>query len=174
MTPVPARILRSAYDELVAQPNPVGLDDELFREIILDHYRHPRHRGLLEPADVATHGHNPLCGDEVDLSLRVQGDQLEAVGFEGQGCSISMAAASMMSEEISGRSLTDTKDLIRRFRSMLLEGQDPASLGDIGDLEALAGVRRYAARIKCAMLPWTALEAGLTQLEGANGRADTD
>ncbi len=154
----------------MAQVNPVQVDDELFREIILDHYRHPRHRGLVEPADVATHGHNPLCGDEIDLSLRVRQDQVEAVGFEGQGCSISMAAASMMSEEVQGTSLANTKDLIRRFRAMLLEGQDPASLGDIGDLEALAGVRRYAARIKCAMLPWTALEAGLTQLEGSDGR----
>jgi len=156
----------------VAQVNPVGLDDELFREIILDHYRHPRHRGLVEPADVATHGHNPLCGDELDLTLRVQEGQVEAVGFEGQGCSISMAAASMMSEEIQGKTVTDTKDLITRFRAMLLEGQDPTSVGDIGDLEALAGVRRYAARIKCAMLPWSALEAGLSQLEGVDGRID--
>lgn len=171
-TPVPARILRAAYDGEVAQVNPVGLDDELFREIILDHYRHPRHRGLVEPADVATHGHNPLCGDEVDLTLRVKGEEVEAVGFEGQGCSISMAAASMMSEEIQGKSLANTKDLIRRFRAMLLDGQDPTTVGQIGDLEALAGVRRYAARIKCAMLPWTALEAGLTQLEGTHGRTD--
>ncbi|HUY08504.1 MAG TPA: SUF system NifU family Fe-S cluster assembly protein [Candidatus Dormibacteraeota bacterium] len=156
----------------MAQVNPVGLDDELFREIILDHYRHPRHRGLVEPADVATHGHNPLCGDELDLTLRVQEGQVEAVGFEGQGCSISMAAASMMSEEIQGKTVTDTKDLITRFRAMLLEGQDPTSVGDIGDLEALAGVRRYAARIKCAMLPWSALEAGLSQLEGVDGRID--
>ncbi len=171
-TPVPARISRAAYDEYVAQVNPVGLDDELFREIILDHYRHPRHRGLVEPADVATHGHNPLCGDEVDITLRVREGQVEAVGFEGQGCSISMAAASMMSEEVQGKSLTNTQDLIRRFRAMLLERQDPATVGEIGDLEALAGVRRYAARIKCAMLPWTALEAGLAQLEGSNGRTD--
>jgi len=156
----------------VGQVNPVGFDDELFREIILDHYRHPRHRGLVDPADVATHGHNPLCGDEIDLSLRVQEGQVEGVGFEGQGCSISMAAASMMSEEIQGKSLGSARDLIRRFRAMLLDGQDPATVGDIGDLEALAGVRRYAARIKCAMLPWTALEAGLNQLEGANGRSE--
>jgi nitrogen fixation NifU-like protein len=155
----------------VAQANSASFDDELFREIILDHYRHPRHRGLVEPADVATHGHNPLCGDEVDLSLRVRQGQIENVGFEGQGCSISMAAASMMSEEIQGKTLDGTRDLIRRFRAMLVEGQDPSTLGEIGDLEALAGVRRYVARVKCAMLPWTALEAGLNQLEGTNGRA---
>jgi len=154
----------------VAQLNPVGMDDELFREIILDHYRHPRHRGLLDPADVATHGHNPLCGDEVDLSLRVDAGALAAVGFEGQGCSISMASASMMSEEIQGRTVAATKELITRFRAMLLDGRDPAAVGEIGDLEALAGVRRYAARVKCAMLPWNALEAGLTQLESPDGR----
>jgi nitrogen fixation NifU-like protein len=155
----------------VAQANPASFDDELFREIILDHYRHPRHRGLVEPADVATHGYNPLCGDEVDISLRVREGQVEEVGFEGQGCSISMAAASMMSEEIQGKSLDSARDLIGSFRAMLLEGKDPTTVGELGDLEALAGVRRYAARVKCAMLPWTALEAGLDQLEGRDGRA---
>ncbi|MGA8208088.1 MAG: SUF system NifU family Fe-S cluster assembly protein [Candidatus Dormiibacterota bacterium] len=156
----------------MAQVNPVGFDDELFREIILDHYRHPRRHGLVDPADVTTHGHNPLCGDEVDLSLRVRGGLVEAVGFEGQGCSISMAAASMMSEQIHGKSLVATKELLGRFRAMLIEGQDPGTLGDIGDLEALAGVHRYAARIKCAMLPWSALEAGLTELEASDGGSD--
>ncbi len=152
----------------MAQTEPVSLDDELFREIILDHYRHPRHRGLLDPADMASHGHNPLCGDEVDLSLRVRGGQVEGVGFEGQGCSISMASTSMMSEEIQGKSLEQAHELIGRFRAMLLEGQDPSSLAGIGDLEALSGVRRYASRVKCAMLPWTTLEAGLKQLEGGH------
>lgn len=147
---------------------PLGYDDELFREIILDHYRHPRHHGLVAPADAASHGHNPLCGDEVDLSIKVRDGQVEEVGFEGQGCSISMAAASMMSEEIQGKSLEDTRDLLSRFRSMLVEGAD---VGEIGDLEALSGVRRYAARIKCAMLPWTTLEEGLRQLEGAGERS---
>jgi nitrogen fixation NifU-like protein len=156
----------------VAEVNPVGFDDELFREIILDHYRHPRRHGLIDPADVTTHGHNPLCGDEVDLSLRVQGGRVEEVGFEGQGCSISMAAASMMSEQIQGKSLAATKDLIGRFRAMLVQGDDPTTLGDIGDLEALAGVHRYAARIKCAMLPWTALEAGLSKLEESDDGRD--
>jgi nitrogen fixation protein NifU and related proteins len=156
----------------VAEVNPVGFDDELFREIILDHFRHPRRHGLIDPADVTTHGHNPLCGDEVDLSLRVQGGRVEEVGFEGQGCSISMAAASMMSEQIQGKSLAATKDLIGRFRAMLVQGDDPTTLGDIGDLEALAGVHRYAARIKCAMLPWTALEAGLSKLEESDDGRD--
>jgi nitrogen fixation NifU-like protein len=77
----------------------------------------------------------------------------------------------MMSEEIQGKSLDSARDLIGSFRAMLLEGKDPTTVGELGDLEALAGVRRYAARVKCAMLPWTALEAGLDQLEGRDGRA---
>ncbi|MHB1525906.1 MAG: Fe-S cluster assembly sulfur transfer protein SufU [Candidatus Dormibacteria bacterium] len=141
------------------------VDDELFREILLDHYRHPRHRGLLESANAAAHGHNPLCGDEVDVSLRVTDQGVEAVGFEGQGCSISMASASMMAEEVDGRSLAEVRQLIDRFRQMLVNGKDPSEMGDMGDLEALAGVRRYVARVKCAMLAWTALEAGLEQVE---------
>ena len=146
------------------------VDDELFREILLDHYRHPRHRGEVDSPDSKTHGHNPLCGDEVDISLRLEDGRLAAIGFEGQGCSISMAAASMMSEEVDGKPLPEVRDIIGRFRALLVEGKDPSELGDLGDLEALAGVRQYVARIKCAMLPWTALEAGLEAgLEGANG-----
>ena len=144
------------------------VDDELFREILLDHYRHPRHRGLPESANAAAHGHNPLCGDEVDVSLRVTDQGVDAVGFEGQGCSISMASASMMAEEVDGKSLAEVRQLIGRFRQMLVEGRDPSEMGDMGDLEALAGVRRYVARVKCAMLPWTALEAGLEQVEDAH------
>ncbi|MGH7610538.1 MAG: Fe-S cluster assembly sulfur transfer protein SufU [Candidatus Dormibacteria bacterium] len=150
----------------MVQASPVSVDDELFREIILDHYRRPRHRGLLEPADAASHGHNPLCGDEIDLTLQVRGGEVTGVGFEGDGCSISMAAASMMSEQLAGKSLDETRDLLRRFRAMLVEGGEP---DDLGDLEALVGVRRYTARIKCAMLPFSTLEAGLAQLENQDG-----
>lgn len=139
------------------------VDDELFREILLDHYRHPRHHGEVVPADAKAHGHNPLCGDEVDISLRVADGKLAAVGFEGQGCSISMASASMMAEEIDQKSLPEVHDLISRFRGLLVEGRDVSDLGELGDLEALAGVRRYVARVKCAMLPWTALEASLEE-----------
>ena len=145
------------------------VDDELYREILLDHYRHPRHRGTLEAPTATSHGHNPLCGDEVDLSLRLHGGELEQVAFDGQGCSISMASASMMAEEIAGRPLDEVHDLIARFRALLVEGKDPSEVGDLGDLEALSGVRKYLARVKCAMLPWVALEEGLSQAEGHGG-----
>jgi nitrogen fixation NifU-like protein len=146
-----------------------AVDDELYREILLDHYRHPRHRGSLEAPTATAHGHNPLCGDEVDLSLRLHGGELEQVAFDGQGCSISMASASMMAEEVAGRPLDEVHDLIARFRALLVEGRDPSELGDLGDLEALSGVRKYLARVKCAMLPWVALEDGLGQAEGQGG-----
>ena len=146
-----------------------AVDDELYREILLDHYRHPRHRGEVEAPTATAHGHNPLCGDEVDVSLRLRDGELQQVAFQGQGCSISMASASMMAEEVEGRPLTEVHDLISRFRGLLVEGKDPAELGDLGDLEALSGVRKYLARVKCAMLPWVALEEGLSRAEGERG-----
>ena len=146
-----------------------AVDDELYREILLDHYRHPRHRGEVEAPSATAHGHNPLCGDEVDVSLRLRDGELQQVAFQGQGCSISMASASMMAEEVEGRPLTEVRDLISRFRGLLVEGKDPAELGDLGDLEALSGVRKYLARVKCAMLPWVALEEGLSRAEGERG-----
>ena len=146
-----------------------AVDDELYREILLDHYRHPRHRGTLLDPTATAHGHNPLCGDEVDLSLHLDGRRLDQVAFEGQGCSISMASASMMAEEVEGRPLPEVRDLIARFRALLVEGRDPSELGDLGDLEALSGVRKYLARVKCAMLPWVALEEGLSRAGGEDG-----
>ncbi len=146
-----------------------AVDDELYREILLDHYRHPRHRGEVEAPSATAHGHNPLCGDEVDVSLRLRDGELQQVAFQGQGCSISMASASMMAEEVEGRPLVEVHDLISRFRGLLVEGRDPAELGDLGDLEALSGVRKYLARVKCAMLPWVALEEGLSRAEGERG-----
>jgi nitrogen fixation NifU-like protein len=146
-----------------------AVDDELYREILLDHYRHPRHRGEVEAPSATAHGHNPLCGDEVDVSLRLRDGELQQVAFQGQGCSISMASASMMAEEVEGRPLPEVHDLISRFRGLLVEGRDPAELGDLGDLEALSGVRKYLARVKCAMLPWVALEEGLSRAEGERG-----
>ncbi len=142
----------------------VELGDELYREIILDHYRHPRNAQLVEPADAMAHGHNPLCGDEVDVSLRLRAGRLEAVGFVGQGCSISLASASMMTEEVQGRPVAEALAVLRRFKAMMTEGAEAL---DLGDLEALQGVRRYAARVKCAVLPWNALESGLRQAQAA-------
>ena len=134
------------------------VEDDLYREIILDHWRNPRHLGSVEPADVVVEGNNPLCGDEVLLSLRLGEGRVDEIAFTGHGCSISRASASMMCEEVAGRPLGEATDLVRRFKAMMLEG---GSADDLGDLEALQGVARIPVRVKCAVLPWNALVEGL-------------
>ena len=142
--------------------------EELYREVILDHYRNPRHRGSLESPDAHAEGVNPLCGDELTIDLNFDGDSVSDVAIEGQGCSISQASASMMSEAILGKSRAEIDDLAHRFKAMMeiVEGDtgiDPDRPGAaLGDLEALQGVRKFPVRIKCADLPWTTLVEALT------------
>jgi nitrogen fixation NifU-like protein len=145
-----------------------GVDDDLYREIILDHYRNPRHKRPVEPADLTVEAANPLCGDEITLTLRLDDGSVADVGFQGRGCSISQASASMMCEEVAGRSRDEAAALGHRFKDMLTAGGAP---DDLGDLEALQGVRQYPVRIKCAVLPWNALLRGL---EGAPGDDDEE
>jgi nitrogen fixation NifU-like protein len=135
-----------------------GVDDDLYRELILDHYRNPRRKRAVEPADMTVEASNPLCGDEVTLTLKMRDGAVEDVGFVGRGCSISQASASMMCEEVAGRSREEAAALGHRFKDMLTAGAAP---DDLGDLEALQGVRQYPVRIKCAVLPWNALLRGL-------------
>lgn len=143
--------------------------DELYREVILDHYRHPRHRGRLDDPDAHAEGHNPLCGDEVSLDLAVEGDTVVDVAITGQGCSISQASASMMAEAIVGKTAAEIEQLAGRFRAMMdIDEGDPGidetrPGGELGDLEALQGVRRFPVRIKCAALPWTTLQEALEE-----------
>jgi nitrogen fixation NifU-like protein len=134
------------------------VDDDLYREIILDHYRNPRHRTTIEPADRAVAANNPLCGDEIDLTFRVRDGAVEAIGFMGRGCSISQASASMLCESVSGMDVAAAEALAEQFRAMLQGGDVDV---DLGDLEALRGVRAYPVRVKCAVLPWNALLQGL-------------
>ena len=136
------------------------LGDDLYREIILDHYRHPRHKGLIDNATITLEASNPLCGDELNLTIRTVDGTVEAIGFTGQGCSISQASASMMCESAPGRTTADLAALGQKFRAMLLEQGDAEGLGD---LEALQGVQQYPVRIKCAILPWNAMLDGLGQ-----------
>lgn len=140
--------------------------DDLYREVILDHYSHPRNRGRLDPHDVAAEGANPLCGDELALFVRLKDGRVDEVRFEGHGCSISQASASMMSEAIKGKPLAEVRDLIAHFKAMM-RGAEPSST--LGDLEALQGVRKFPVRVKCATLPWVTLEQGLD--DHAAGRA---
>ena len=152
-----------------------GLED-LYREIVLDHYRSPRNRGEL-PAPPAhrTEGFNPLCGDEIVVYLQVDGDVITDVKIGGQGCSISQSSASMMSAAIKGKTVQEARSLTRAFKAMMsihestLDGADADTTPDpairLGDLEALRGVARVPVRIKCATLSWNTLAQGLDEAE---------
>jgi nitrogen fixation NifU-like protein len=135
---------------------------ELYRDVILDHNRSPRNFGRLEPADASAAGHNPLCGDHLSITLRMQGDRLEDLRFEGQGCAISMASASLMTEAVKGRDRRDIARLYDEVHALLTEhGSTPAS--DLGKLAALGGVAEFPARVKCASLCWHTLNAALAR-----------
>jgi nitrogen fixation NifU-like protein len=146
------------YDEsmanMAASPSFTPVDDDLYREIILDHYRRPRHKGAVDPADRRVEANNPLCGDEIDLTLRLDGDTLAEIAFAGRGCSISQASASMLCEAVSGMPSDAAQALAERFRAMVQGG---VADDDLGDLEALRGVSAYPVRVKCATLAWNAL-----------------
>ncbi len=138
---------------------------DLYREVILDHNRSPRNFGRLDPADAAADGHNPLCGDQLHLSLRLQGDRLADVRFEGRGCAISVASASLMSEAVKGRTRAEVDALYRRVHA-LLTGERAPNAQDLGKLAALGGVAEFPARVKCASLCWHTLHAALERSPG--------
>ena len=164
-----------------------GLED-LYREIILDHYRNPRNRGELPVPPAARYeGFNPLCGDEIVVFLDVQDDRVVDLRIGGQGCSISQSSASMMSSVVKGRTIGEARALIRAFKSMMsihearldadgetaggIDGVDgdggAEATPELGDLEALQGVVKFPVRIKCATLSWNTLSQGLDAAEGA-------
>lgn len=148
-------------------PNADDALEDLYREVILDHYKNPRHLGQVQGNDtVAVELQNPTCGDEIRLSLRVQDGCIEDVRFEGRGCSISMASASMMADALRGKSLREASTLNAAFKGMLAGG-DVAEEA-LGDLVALSGVSHFPVRVKCATLAWNAL---LTALGTANEAA---
>lgn len=139
--------------------------DDLYREVILDHYRSPRNQKPLTRADIRAEGVNPFCGDEITLALAVDGDgRISDVFFKGHGCSISQASASMMSEALKGKTLEEAEQLTRKFKSMM-QGTElsQSELSEMEDLEALRGVRKFPVRIKCALLGWTTFEEGLQE-----------
>lgn len=129
----------------------------LYQELILDHYRRPRNKGVLEHPTHTIALNNPLCGDEIDLQLRLEGDVIKDVRFIGRGCSISQAAASMMTQIVKEKSLVDALALADRMGAMMRGDESAAKDKALGDLRALAGVAKFPVRVKCALLPWNAL-----------------
>jgi nitrogen fixation NifU-like protein len=140
--------------------------DDLYKELILDHYRRPRNRRSVAEPKVVGEGYNPLCGDEIAVEVHFEGDVVADVGFEGRGCSLSQASGSMMTEAIKGRTAAEARTLIDEFTRMMTEpGLEPPD--GLGDLEAFAGVARYPVRVKCVTLAWHVLLDLLTRREEA-------
>ena len=148
--------------------------DDLYKEIILDHYRSPRNQGELDPPAHRCEGFNPLCGDEVIVYVSLIDQKIEDIRIGGQGCSISQASASMMTEIIKGRSISEAEEIIQAFKEMMdiyeseLSGGETAESSsnvDLGDLEALQGVVKFPVRIKCATLAWNTLTQSISEIQ---------
>ena len=146
--------------------------DALYLDTILEHYRNPRNHGALDPCDGKARGHNPNCGDDLTVYVRLAGDIVEEVTFRGKGCAISLSAASMMTEAVKGKSPAEVAEVMAAFRGLMgtedaggaEEGTEESTPGtDLGDLTVLEGVKQYPARIKCATLCWEALEEALEE-----------
>jgi nitrogen fixation NifU-like protein len=140
--------------------------DELYRDIVLDHYRSPRNFEPLESPDAEGEAINPFCGDEVRIQLSVVDGLIAGVSISGQGCSISQASASLMGAAVKGRSLPEALAIVEAFRALMQGRSIDGAAGeiDLGDLAALEGVKRYPVRIKCSLLGWTALQDALKDL----------
>lgn len=142
--------------------------DELYREIILDHYRSPRNRGSLDQPSASSEGDNPLCGDEVRIDLAIRDGRISDVRFVAKGCSISQASASMMTEAIKGLSLEEVESLFEMFKGMMY-GADEVDVEALGDLEALQGVRKFPVRVKCATMAWNTMKEALEEFKKGQG-----
>ena len=136
--------------------------DVLYRQVIMDHYKNPRNRGVLEGNSVDINMNNPTCGDRIHLTMKVEVGKIADVKFEGEGCSISMSSASMMTQAIKGKTVEEALKLANIFSDMM-QGKEYDDSVDLGDIEALQGVSKFPARIKCATLAWKAMEKGLHQ-----------
>ena len=144
----------------------LGELEELYQEVILDHSRRPRNFGELPDASVKVHGDNPSCGDEIHLAIKYDGQGgLEEIKFTGHGCAISQASASLMTIKLKGKKRAEVEQMLLAFRDLVTTGKNDA-LKNLGDLQVMRGVRKFPQRVKCAMLPWRAVEQALRQSEG--------
>ena len=137
---------------------------DLYQEVILDHNRRPRNFGTLDGANREAKGHNPLCGDRLTLAVRVDGDRIADIRFEGSGCAISKASASLMTEAVKGHTIAEADETFHKFQAAVTAPLDvEVDLDSLGKLAVLAGVREFPVRIKCASLAWHTLQAALKQ-----------
>ena len=148
--------------------------NQLYQEVILDHNRKPRNWGTLADATHQAEGVNPLCGDHIHLTARVDGDVVSAVHFEGESCAICKASASMMTTVVKGKTRADAEQLVQEFRDMATGKLDPAGAHHLGRLTVFGGVRDLPTRVKCAILPWHTLHAALNAIESTTTEADAD
>ncbi len=135
---------------------------DLYQETILDHYQSPSNKGELTDPDIKVEEYNPVCGDQIEIYVKIEGNGIKAIKFSGQGCAISQASASMMMEGIEGKSLKEAQEFVEDFR-MMMRGDKPFEDEDLGDLESLKGVIKFPIRVKCATLAWSALEKGIKE-----------
>lgn len=134
--------------------------EELYQEIILDHYRRPRNKGKVDPADVLAQEYNPLCGDEITVTARLADGKITDIKFDGHGCSISQASASLMTQKLTGKTLPEAEKFIEVFLKMM-RGDTPFGGKEMGDLKALEGVLKFPVRVKCATLAWQTARKGI-------------
>ncbi|MCB1180309.1 MAG: SUF system NifU family Fe-S cluster assembly protein [Leptospiraceae bacterium] len=143
----------------------MSLRDDLYKEVILDHFENPRNFGVLNLNTFHEKGANPLCGDELELYIKMNGDIIEDISFSGKGCSISQASGSMMTEIVKGHSKDYALTLMKKFKTAILEDDEQEFTEEEGDLEALLGVKKYPVRVKCAVLAWNTLEQSFKNKE---------
>jgi nitrogen fixation protein NifU and related proteins len=136
--------------------------DTLYRQVIMDHYKKPRNKGVLVEDSLTVNMNNPTCGDRIQLTMKVENGIVVDAKFEGEGCSISMSSASMMTQAIKGKNISEAIKLSKVFSDMM-QGKEYDDNLDLGDIEALQGVSKFPARIKCATLAWKAMEKGLQE-----------
>jgi nitrogen fixation NifU-like protein len=141
--------------------------DGLYRDIIMEHYKYPRGRKKLDNADVISEGKNPVCGDEIEMQVKLKDNRIEDISIDCVGCAISVASGSMLADAIKGKTLEEVKRFAAAIKA-ILKGEEPEENLELGDLEALEGVKKFPVRIKCALLSWTTLIEGLKNWE--NGK----
>lgn len=140
--------------------------DEMYRDIILDHFRAPRGKNPVDGADISSEGHNPSCGDEIALQVKLDDGTIKEVHVGCTGCAISVASGSMLAEFVKGKSLEEVRKVAETIKKML-KGEEVGDLGELGDIDALKGVRQFPVRIKCALLAWVTLLEGMDKLKSS-------